>query len=182
MSIRSVRDAVAFRQKTPISYAEIEKIAHIDQHLMRMRVMDELPAKCTTADIFGDKEFVCMYCTRYRGQTALASHWILFMKRKQHVEIFEPLGHSLKNLVNFLASPRSTGIRYWLHNNTYRESPNQLQQDRSQQCGDWVALRVCLHQMNSRQFTRFINSSPVDRETLVSLLTFIPLFRGLKKS
>ena len=177
MRIKTVRDVIQMRQHTPINYSEIEHICPHDKDQMRMVELDQLPKQCKTEDIFRGKTFACIYCTRYVHNKPVAAHWILFSKRKGGIEVFDPLGHSLMALLNFIQSPHAEGMYHWARTTKYTERPVALQRDTSLQCGDWVGLRITMHQMTLREFGTFINSSHIDRESLVSLLTFLPLYR-----
>ena len=174
---------IKFRMNTPINFQSVMKIGHTTNKECTMKLLDELPAKTTTKDLFPPGVKFCMlYCTRYdHSGHEIASHWVLLLKRSSRVEIFEPLGNRLLTLVNKLGPIKSPGIRYWLTNSSTLESPYKFQSDNSQECGDWCGLRVALSHLTQRQFRGFINSSHIDRESLLSLLVFLPLFHGTRE-
>ena len=117
-----------------------------------------------------------MFCQRYIHGSKYSAHWILWTNTPNGVRIFDPLGNKMTSLVNFLQSPYR-GIREWLRKNRYSERPVALQRDTSQQCGDWVALRIVMHHLSDQRFVQFVNSSHVDRESLISLLCAVPLMK-----
>ena len=167
------------RERTPISYDDILKcLPPAIKKITVMKELDKLPPKCTTSDIFGHATNCCLFCNRYgHSGNIITSHWVVLIKRKSRVEYSDSLGNSVNELLHLLGNVKSPGFRYWKNNTRVLDTHSQLQRDALQDCGDWAAIRCCLHFMSNKQFVRFIKSSPVSPDITASFLTFLPLLK-----
>ncbi len=179
MKLTSLSKELSNRERTPISYDDILKcLPPAVKKITVMKELDKLPTKCTTADIFGHATNCCLFCNRYdHSGRVITSHWIVLLKRKNRVEYSDSLGNTINGLLHLLGPVKSNGFDYWRKHTRVLATHSQLQRDSLQDCGDWAAIRCCLHSLSNKQFYRFIKSSPVSPDITAAFLTFLPLMK-----
>lgn len=174
---------IKHREHTSISFSQIQKI--LTPHSLRkstvMKELDHLPEHCKDSDIFGSATSVCLFCNRYINGRVVASHWVVLLyKKRKHgrniVEFCDPLGNSLEALMHILRPPKMS-LLWWKKNRRGKvvSSTVRFQNDALSDCGDHAAVRICLRQLNNRQYAQFLKHGGLNTDIIVSLLSFLPL-------
>ena len=180
---KTIKDEIEHRKNTSISYTQIQKILTPESLRKNtvMKELDKLPEHPKDSDIFGAAQNVCLYCNRYINGKVVASHWVvLLLKSKKHgrnvVEFCDPLGNTLEQLMHILRPPQLS-LMWWKRHRRGKilSSTVRLQKDVLSDCGDHAGIRICLRDMNNRQYAYFLKHGGIQSDVLVSLLSFLPL-------
>ena len=176
--MRSLKSAILQREQTPISHDDIRKILDNHNIATNLCVLEDLPLKPTTRDIFKDKEICLMICTMFKDQhpTNIA-HWITLFNRGQYIEVYDSLGNTLVQLVHKLQ--KGTNLLWWAKRQTVRQNTHKHQQsiDRISDCGCFAATRILFRTKTNSSFHNFLTHGFLNPDLSVSMMCYFDLLK-----
>ena len=172
----TLRSEVLEREQTPISYNDMAKIwrGRIKPNFVEL---DKVPHDPTVKDFFGGEDTCAVLCNLHNPDTTPSdtNHWICMIKKTNHIDFFDSLGHSPKGLTHHLkGSPAllnlSRKIRF-----KYNSVKLQKFSSKINDCGCFVAIRLLKKDLSPQAFAHWLTHGFLRPDISVSMLCFLDL-------
>ena len=180
--MKSLRQSVRSVEKKAFSFTDIEKITkpHVS---VAFKILDDIGQKATTASIFKGKKTAAILCTIHNphGEVTSRNHWVALIKRgEKRFDFCDSLGHTPAKLASKLHI-HNAGFIAWCNKQHINSQTIPIQRDASDvsTCACHVATRLCMHELNNRQYVHWLKHGLIgDTDLTVSMLCFLGLLKN----
>ena len=173
----SLRDTIYDREQTPISYNQIMEI--LGKHGVRPKFHMSADLKGVPGDsaVFGANDCAVILVNLKYGASKFA-YWVAIIKKSDHYEFFDSLGHSLANIVTHDMSG-SRALLMWSQNKRVSSNKVKLQRHNSHvsTCGCHVAVRLLHKSKDHTQYARWLTRGFIEADLSVSMLCYLDLLK-----